>query len=76
MTATQDQINNNGHRQEKKKALIIGDSMVKDIRRLNINKKLKFTNVSVNCFPGTNTTFREKYPNTELILVRIFPHSD
>ena len=50
--------------------------MVNDIRRLNISKKLKFTNVSVNCFPGTNTTLREKYSNTELILVRIFPHSD
>ena len=31
--ATQDQINNNGRKQERKKALIIGDSMVKDIKR-------------------------------------------
>ena len=31
--ATQDQINNNGRKQERKKALIIDDSMVKDIKR-------------------------------------------
>ena len=55
-------------------ALTIGDSMVKGIKRWKINKKLKFTNVSVNCFSGANTTLREKCP--ELILVRIFPHSD
>ena len=54
--ATQDQINNNGRRQEWKKALIIGDSMVKGIKRWKINKKLKFTNVSVTCLPGANTS--------------------
>ena len=55
-TATQDQIYNNGCRQERKKALIIGDSMVKGIKRWKINKKLKFTNTSVFCFPGANTS--------------------
>ena len=44
--ATQDQVNNNCHRHEGKKALIIGHFMVKGIKRWKINKKLKFTNVS------------------------------
>ena len=54
--ATQDQISKNGRRQERKKALIIGNSMVRGIKRWKINKKLKFTNASVNCFPGANTS--------------------
>ena len=44
--ATQDQVNNNCRRHERKKALIIGHSMVKGIKTWKINKKLKFTNVS------------------------------
>ena len=54
--ATQDQINNNGRKQARKKALIIGDFMVKGIKRWKINKNLKFINASVNCFPGANTS--------------------
>ena len=30
--------------------------MVKGIKRWKINKKLKFTNTSINCFPGANTS--------------------
>ena len=75
--ATQDQINNNGRRQERKKALIIGDSMVKGIKRWKINKKLKFTNVSVNCLPGANTSDMKHYtkppikktPNAEEVII-------
>ena len=76
--ATQDQINNNGRKQERKKALIIGDSMVKDIKRWKINKKLKFSNASVNCFPGANTSDM-KYetkppiknpPNAEVVIIQ------
>ena len=54
--ATQVQVNNNCRRHERKKALIIGDSMVKGIKRWKINKKLKFTNAYVNYFPGANTS--------------------
>ena len=53
--ATLDQIKNNGSKEERMKALIIGDSMVKIVKRWKINTKLKFTNASVNCFPGANT---------------------
>ena len=38
-SATQDQINNSGRRQEKNKALIISDFMVKGIKRWKISKK-------------------------------------
>ena len=76
-TATQDQINNNGHRQEKKETLIIGDSMLKGIKRWKINKKLKFTNASVNYFPGAYTSDMKhytkppirKYPNAKVVLI-------
>ena len=59
---------------KKEKVLIIGDSMVKEFKRWKINKKLKFTKVSVNCFPGTNTSDMKHYtkpplkknPNTEV----------
>ena len=75
--ATQDQISNNGRRQERKKALIIGDSMVKGIKRWKINKKMKFTNPCVNCFPGANTSDMKHYakppakknPNSELVII-------
>ena len=74
--ATQDQINYNGRKQERKKALIIGDSMVKGIKRWKINKKLKFTNAFVNCFPGSNTSDMKHYikppikksPNAEVVI--------
>ena len=59
--ATQDQINNNGRRQEKKKALMISDSMVKGIKRWKISKKMEFTNASVKCFPGVNTSDMKHY---------------
>ena len=75
--ATQDQINNNGCRQERKKVLIIGDSMVKGIKKWKINKELKFTNASVNCFPGANTRDIKHYtkpsikknPNAEVVII-------
>ena len=38
---TQDQINNNGCRQERKKALIIGDSMVKGVKNGRLTKNWK-----------------------------------
>ena len=55
------QINYNGRKQQRKKALIIGDSMVKGIKRWKINKKLKFSNGSANCFPGANTSDMKYY---------------
>ena len=62
---------------KKKKALIIGNSMAKGIKRWKINKKLKFTNVSVNCFPGANTSDMKHYtkppikknPNAEVVII-------
>ena len=74
--ATQDQISYNGRKQERKKALKIGDSMVKGIKIWKINKKLKFTNASVNCFPGANTSDMKHYikppikksPNAEVVI--------
>ena len=39
---------NNCRRQERKKALIIGDSTEKDIKKWKINKKLKTANASIN----------------------------
>ena len=65
-------------KKERKKALIIGDSMVKGIKRWKINKQLRFTNVSVNCFPGANTSDLKHYskppikknPNAEIIIIR------
>ena len=77
--ATQDQRNSNGRRQERKKALIIGDSMVKGIKKWKINKKLKLTNVSVNCFPGANTSDMKHYakppikktPNAEVVIILV-----
>ena len=39
---------NNCRRQEQKKALIIGDSIEKDIKRWKISKKLKTANASTN----------------------------
>ena len=75
---TQDQIiNNNGRKQERKKALIIGDCMVKGIKRWKINKKLNFTIASVNCFPGANTSDMKHYikpplkknPNAEVVII-------
>ena len=75
--ATQDQINCNVWNQERKKALIIGNSMVKDIKIQKINKKLKFTNGSVKCFPGANTSDMKYYikppikkkPNAEVVII-------
>ena len=51
--------------------------MVKGIKRWKINKKLKFTNVSVNCFPGANTSDMKHYtkppikknPNAEVVII-------
>ena len=65
-------------KKERKKALIIGDSMVKGIKRWKINKQLRFTNVSVNCFPGANTSDSKHYskppkkknPNAEIVIIR------
>ena len=37
-TANQDQINNNSRRQKRKEALIIGDSILKGIKRWKMNK--------------------------------------
>ena len=37
-TVNQDQVNNNSRRQERKEALIIGDSMLKGIKRWKMNK--------------------------------------
>ena len=62
---------------KKKKALIIGNSMAKGIKRWKINKKLKFTNVSVNCCPGANTSDMKHYtkppikknPNAEVVII-------
>ena len=51
---------------KKKKALIIGNSMVKGIKKWKINKKLKFTNASVNCFPGANTSDMKHYTKPPL----------
>ena len=62
---------------KKKKALIIGNSMVKGIKKWKINKKLKFTNAPVNCFPGANTSDMKHYtkppmkknPNAEVVII-------
>ena len=51
--------------------------MVKGIKRSKISKKLKFTNVSVNCFPGANTSDMKHYtkpptkknPNAEVVII-------
>ena len=51
--------------------------MVKSIKRWKINKKLKFTNASVNCFPGANTSDMKYYikppikknPNAEVVII-------
>ena len=59
--ATQDQINYNDRKQERKDILIIGNSVVKSIKRWKINKKLKFTNTSVDYFPGANTSDMKYY---------------
>ena len=64
---------------KKKKALIIGNSMVKGIKKWKINKKLKFTNASVNCFPGANTSDMKHYtkppikktPNAEVVIILV-----
>ena len=64
-------------KKERKEALIIGDSTVKGIKRWKINKKLKFTNASVNYPPGANTSDMKHYtkpgikknPNTEVIII-------
>ena len=64
-------------KKERKEALIIGDSTVKGIKRWKINKKLKFTNASVNCLPGANTSDMKYYtkpaikknPNTEVVII-------
>ena len=73
------QINYNGRKQQRKKALIIGDSMVKGIKRWKINKKLKFSNASANCFPGANTSDMKYYiklpikknSNAEVFIIHI-----
>ena len=51
--------------------------MVKGVKRWNINKKLKFSNASVNCFPGANTSDMKHYtklpikknPNVEVVII-------
>ena len=51
--------------------------MVKGIKRWKINKKLKFTSVSVNCLPGANTSDMKHYtkppikknPNPEVVII-------
>ena len=50
---------------------------MKGIKRWKINKKLKFTNASVNCFPGANTSDMKHYtkppikknPNAEVVII-------
>ena len=62
---------------KKKKTLIISNSMVKGIKKWKINKKLKFTNASVNCIPGANNNDMKHYtkpavkknPNAEVVII-------
>ena len=52
--------------------------MVKGIKRWKIYKKMKFIHVSVNCFPGANTSGMKyctkppvkKKPNAEVVIIR------
>ena len=57
-------------KKERKKALIIGDSMVKGIKRWKINKQLRFTNVSVNCLKHYSKPPKKKNPNAEIVIIR------
>ena len=56
---------------------MIGDSVVKGIKRWKINKKLKLTNASVNYCPGANTSSMKHYtippikqnPNAVVVII-------